>query len=198
MTDKHIPEPWTSVEMLLADAARYRWLLENHEKWSWNPTRYNKTRISGFACNGTGYLGYSLEQAIALASWADRVTGANLRRDEEHPNSGGEVKLTDQQLQYLRNQGNEYEQAADEIVELRAERDALRRCLTMDGTDVVGFPSDFNVAVMPTMRYDALMAERDALLELVGDLDAHEGAEGWSEGMRERINAALAKETDRG
>jgi hypothetical protein len=79
-----------------------------------------------------------------------------------------------------------------------AERDALRRCLTMDGTDVVGFPSDFNVAVMPTMRYDALMAERDALLELVGDLDAHEGAEGWSEGMRERINAALAKENDRG
>jgi hypothetical protein len=80
----------------------------------------------------------------------------------------------------------------------RDERDALRRCLTMDGTDVVGFPSDFNVAVMPTMRYDALMAERDALLELVGDLDAHEGAEGRSERMRERINAALAKEADRG
>jgi hypothetical protein len=41
---------------------------------------------------------------------------------------------------------------------------------------------------------NALMAERDALLELVGDLDAHEGAEGWSDRMRERINAALAKE----
>jgi hypothetical protein len=49
------------------DAARYRWLLENHEKWSWNPTRYNKTRISGFACNGTGYLGHSLGQAVDLA-----------------------------------------------------------------------------------------------------------------------------------
>ena len=62
-----IPEPWTSIEMLLADAARYRWLLENHEKWSWNPTRYNPTRISGFACNGTGYLGHSLAQAVDLA-----------------------------------------------------------------------------------------------------------------------------------
>ena len=67
MTDKHTPEPWTSIEMLLADAARYRWLLENHEKWSWNPTRYNPTRISGFACSGTGYLGHSLGQAVDLA-----------------------------------------------------------------------------------------------------------------------------------
>ena len=33
--------------------------------------------------------------------------------------------LTDQELQRLRNQANECEQAADEIVELRAERDAL-------------------------------------------------------------------------
>jgi hypothetical protein len=142
------------------------------------------------------------ELQILRADWVAlvaQVTGGesrragDLRRGETFTNSGGEM-LTDQELQRLRNQANECEQAADEIVELRAERDALRRCLTMDGTDVVGFPSDFNVAVMPTMRYDALMAERDALLELVGDLDAHEGAEGWSEGMRERINAALAKE----
>ena len=68
MTDKHIPEPWTArIEMLLADAARYRWLLENEQRWSWNPTRYNPTRISGFACNGTGYLGHSLGQAVDLA-----------------------------------------------------------------------------------------------------------------------------------
>jgi uncharacterized coiled-coil DUF342 family protein len=35
------------------------------------------------------------------------------------------MMLTDQELQRLRNQANEAEQAADEIVELRAERDAL-------------------------------------------------------------------------
>ena len=61
------------------DAARYRWLLENHEKWSWSPTRYNEAVVSGFSCSGTGYLGYSLEQAIALASWADRVTGGEAK-----------------------------------------------------------------------------------------------------------------------
>jgi hypothetical protein len=36
-------------------------------------------------------------------------------------------QLTDAELQSLRNQGNEAECAADEIVRLRAEMDALRR-----------------------------------------------------------------------
>lgn len=60
------------VERLRAEAARYRWLLENEQRWSWNPTRYNETRISGFACNGTGYLGHSLQQAVDIAMKEER------------------------------------------------------------------------------------------------------------------------------
>jgi hypothetical protein len=55
------------VERLRADAARYRWLAENAHCWAWNPSRYNDALVSGFSYGGTGYLGYSLEQAIALA-----------------------------------------------------------------------------------------------------------------------------------
>ncbi len=54
-------------ERLRADAARYRWLLENDHCWSWNPTRYNDAIVSGFSCGGTGYLGYSLQQAVDIA-----------------------------------------------------------------------------------------------------------------------------------
>ena len=35
-----------------------------------------------------------------------------------------------------------------------------------------------------------LIAQRDALLELVAEMDQHEGAEGWSESTRAKINAA--------
>jgi hypothetical protein len=74
-----VREAIDELRRLRADAARYHWLLENDQRWSWNPTRYNEAVVSGFSCSGTGYLGYSLEQAIALASWADRVTGGEAK-----------------------------------------------------------------------------------------------------------------------
>lgn len=49
------------------DAARYRWMQANYKLWSWKPTRYNSDTTSGFAFNGTGYLGYSFEDALTLA-----------------------------------------------------------------------------------------------------------------------------------
>ena len=36
-----------------------------------------------------------------------------------------------------------------------------------------------------------LIAQRDALLELVVEMDQHEGAEGWSEDLRVKIDAAI-------
>ena len=62
-----VREAIDELRLLRADAARYRWLLENEQRWSWNPTRYNETRISGFSCGGTGYLGHSLRQAVDIA-----------------------------------------------------------------------------------------------------------------------------------
>lgn len=43
------------------------------------------------------------------------------------------------------------------------------------------------------MKHAATDAVRECerLRELIAELDGHEGAEGWSEGMRERIDAAL-------
>ena len=49
------------------DAIRYRWLVANAENWSYQPGRYNSTTVSGFAANGTGYLGYTFEQGVDLA-----------------------------------------------------------------------------------------------------------------------------------
>ena len=49
------------------DAARYRWLVANAAGWSYQPSRYNSTTVSGFAANGTGYLGYTFEQGLELA-----------------------------------------------------------------------------------------------------------------------------------
>ena len=62
-----IREAIDELRRLRADAARYRWLLETEQRWSWTPTRYNETRISGFSCGGTGYLGHSLQQAVDIA-----------------------------------------------------------------------------------------------------------------------------------
>jgi hypothetical protein len=78
------------------------------------------------------------ELKILRADWAAlvaQVTGAesrragDLRRGETFTNSGGEAMLTDQQLQRLRNQANECEQAADEIEALRDEGEALHAIL---------------------------------------------------------------------
>jgi len=126
------------------------------------------------------------ELKILRADWAAlvaQVTGAesrragDLRRGETFTNSGGEAMLTDQQLQRLRNQANECEQAADEIVELRAERDALRACgyesIAMyrrcrDERDALvaasGATHDCAVGHVAALR-----AERDALLRLLND-----------------------------
>lgn len=43
-------------------------------------------------------------------------------------------------------------------------------------------------------RYLNAEAECERLRELIAELDGHEGAEGWSEGMRERIDAALKEQ----
>jgi hypothetical protein len=40
-------------------------------------------------------------------------------------------------------------------------------------------------------RLSAVEAQRDALLELVVEMDQHEGAEGWSEDLRVKIDAAI-------
>jgi len=97
------------------------------------------------------------------------------------------MKLTDQQLQYLRNEANEYEQAADEIVELRAELESERAC-----------------GVESMAMYRRARDERDALLALLRDAREQVdmvgcSQEGYDEMCRERdamlarIDAALAK-----
>ena len=40
-------------------------------------------------------------------------------------------------------------------------------------------------------RLSAVETQRDALLELVVEMDQHEGAEGWSEDLRVKIDAAI-------
>lgn len=54
------------------DAARYRWMTANYKLWSWQPTRYNADITSGFAFNGTGYSGYSFEDALTLAMMGEQ------------------------------------------------------------------------------------------------------------------------------
>jgi len=49
------------------DAKKFEWLFFNSDKWSWQPSKYNKDIISGFSANGTGYLGYSFHNALKLA-----------------------------------------------------------------------------------------------------------------------------------
>ena len=59
---------------LQADAAGYRWLVENHKSWSWNPSQYGAETTSGFAAFGTGYLGCGFTDAVdaAMAGCNDR------------------------------------------------------------------------------------------------------------------------------
>lgn len=66
------------LDALRADAAQYRWLLANSERWSWDPSRYSKNLVSGFAANGTAYLGFGFAQAIdeAIAQQAAPNQGA--------------------------------------------------------------------------------------------------------------------------
>jgi hypothetical protein len=52
---------------LALGVARYRWLVANAEKWSYQPGRYSCGTVSGFSANGTGYLGYTFEQGLGLA-----------------------------------------------------------------------------------------------------------------------------------
>jgi hypothetical protein len=49
------------------DALRYRWLKDNNARFSWNPSKYNKEIISGFAAFGTGYCGFEFEAAVDKA-----------------------------------------------------------------------------------------------------------------------------------
>jgi hypothetical protein len=49
------------------DADRYRWLRDNNASFSWNPSKYDKETISGFAAFGTGYSGFEFEAAIDKA-----------------------------------------------------------------------------------------------------------------------------------
>ena len=49
------------------DAARYRWLRDNSNNLSWNPSWFNATTISGFSYKGTGYLGFNFQPAIDAA-----------------------------------------------------------------------------------------------------------------------------------
>jgi hypothetical protein len=68
LPDGHpVREAIDELRRLRADAARYRWLAENAHCWAWNPSRYNAEIITGFSCSGTGYLGYSLQQAVDIA-----------------------------------------------------------------------------------------------------------------------------------
>ena len=52
---------------VVRDAERYRWLRDNHNHWSWNPSQYNKDIVSGFAYKNTGFAGYYLQEAIDAA-----------------------------------------------------------------------------------------------------------------------------------
>ena len=52
---------------VVRDVERYRWLRDNHNHWSWNPSQYNKDIVSGFSCKDIGYAGYCLQDAIDTA-----------------------------------------------------------------------------------------------------------------------------------
>lgn len=52
---------------VVRDVERYRWLRDNHNHWSWNPSQYNKDIVSGFSCKDIGYAGYCLQDAIDAA-----------------------------------------------------------------------------------------------------------------------------------
>lgn len=49
------------------DAAKYRWLRDNNEYWSWNPSRFSGEIVSGFSSSGTGYLGFCFDDAVDSA-----------------------------------------------------------------------------------------------------------------------------------
>lgn len=51
----------------MKNAERYRWLRDNSESISWNPSRFNSEIVSGFSHAGTGYLGFNFEDAINAA-----------------------------------------------------------------------------------------------------------------------------------
>jgi hypothetical protein len=46
---------------------KYQWLVDNAASWNWVPSRFNAVKVSGFAHKGTGYLGYSFDEAVCLA-----------------------------------------------------------------------------------------------------------------------------------
>lgn len=54
------------------DALRYRWLCINNANWTWNPSQFNKSILSGFSAFDTNYAGYNFESAIdsAIAAMA--------------------------------------------------------------------------------------------------------------------------------
>ena len=54
-------------DSLRVNATRYQWLHENSSIWSWQPSRYSPDIVSGFSCDGTGYLGYGFESALDIA-----------------------------------------------------------------------------------------------------------------------------------
>ena len=49
---------------LIKDAERYRWLKRNNANFAWHPGKYDEKTITGFSAFGTGYLGFSFEDAI--------------------------------------------------------------------------------------------------------------------------------------
>lgn len=60
----------------IEDAERYRWLLENLSRWSWNPDANAYTgKVVGFAAFGTGYLDFPFDVAIDSARAATKTQG---------------------------------------------------------------------------------------------------------------------------
>jgi hypothetical protein len=65
----HLPSPAECDQAadMIADAAKYRWLVANAASWSWEPNEYLYANVSGFAAHGTGYLGHTFEDALEIA-----------------------------------------------------------------------------------------------------------------------------------
>jgi hypothetical protein len=65
----HLPSPSECEQAadMIADAAKYRWLVANAASWSWDPSMYYGVTVSGFAAHGTGYIGHTFEDALKIA-----------------------------------------------------------------------------------------------------------------------------------
>ena len=72
MSEYEAKELLDKLEVASLKAEHYEWLVRNQGRWTWQPPKYNKNMVSGFSADITSYLGYTFEQALAVAIQKDK------------------------------------------------------------------------------------------------------------------------------